>query len=111
MKTTSVGLYKLTKLDRRFNGSDWFRYALSVDTEKTTWYTHANPYRIDRTKNFQELRVWCWEQWGPSMEVGIITSDMIDELRWAWEIEPAGGRRRIYLKGDEELSYAMLRWS
>jgi hypothetical protein len=45
------------------------------------------------------------------MEVGIITSDMIDELRWAWEIEPAGGRRRIYLKGDEELSYAMLRWS
>lgn len=107
-----VGPYKLVKLDKRFNGYAWFRYALDSNVIMGNWYTMAPPPQWASTKNanFQALRVWCWDQWGPSMELSLLTLNNDSDIKWSWEIDN-DGRRRIYLKGDEELSHVMLVWS
>ena len=110
--TKEIGSYQLIKLDKRFNGYAWFKYALDSDAIVARWYAMAPPPQWAHTKtvNFQALRIWCWDQWGPSMELDLVTREMGSKIKWAWETNN-DGRRRIYVKGDEELSHIILAWS
>ena len=87
--------YKITKLDRRHNGRSWYKYSVSPNT-------------IDHLRGgelLNAIRNWCWDTYGPSSEMGYLTKD----LAWAWDTEH--GNKRIYLKGDAELTLFKLKFS
>lgn len=98
---------KITKLDRRHAGFNHWKYHISM------------PYHgqiIVNKMKFLEMRVWCWDTWGPSKELDEYTaSDIFDGINcsneyWCW-LSDKHGRRRIYLRDDPELEVFVLRWS
>jgi hypothetical protein len=60
-------------------------------------------------QDFFELRKWCWEQWGASMELDYYHMFHSDPPGWSWHSD--NSQRRIYLEGDEQLAVFTLRWS
>jgi len=92
MKATD---YKVTKLDRRHNGYNFYKYSIS-------------PNRINRIENMElliELRNWCWATYGPSAELGFTKRG----ATWAWDTEHSN--RRIYLQSDAELTFWQLKFN
>ena len=68
-----------------------------------------------RKVKFNEMREWCWENWGPSKEMMEFDhTDLFDGVHssnshWCW-LNDAHGRRRIYLRTDHEAELFTLRW-
>jgi hypothetical protein len=87
--------YKITRLDKRHNGYMFYKYSISPDMT----------YREENIDLLVELRNWCWATFGPSAELGF--TRMGDT--WAWDTEYKN--RRIYLKGDEELTFFTLKYA
>ena len=111
-KSREVGNYRVIKLDRRYNGANHFRWAVDPGPVALT----LNRYASAKNTDFIRLRIWCWEQWGPSAELSCATSmrelNQGEQLKWAWDSEDIKNHvRRIFLKGDEELSFFILAWS
>lgn len=98
---------KLTKLDGRHTGSKiWAYYVeLSFKIGDVTY----------RKVKFNEMREWCWDNWGPSKEMMEFDhTDLFDGVHssnphWCW-LNDAHGRRRIYLRTDQEAEIFALRW-
>lgn len=86
--------YKVTKLDKRHNGKMWYKYSVSPNTVD----------RIRGAELLNEARNWFWATYGPSAEMGYTTKDLV----WAWDTEH--GNRRIYIKGDAELTLFRLKF-
>ena len=87
--------YRVTKLDRRHNGYNFYKYSISPNT-------------VDQIKGGElliKVRNWLWSTYGPSAEIGLTQRGSI----WAWDTE--FGHRRIYIKGDEELAMFKLKFS
>lgn len=93
---------KLTKLDRRMTGYGIFKFMVKL---------HHNVQEINQ---FIEMRNWCWEQWGPSCEFVFYKNNFAEKNpswnpAWCWanyEFE-----NRIYLTGDKEGSWFLLKWT
>jgi hypothetical protein len=86
--------YKITKLDRRHNGYTWYKYSVSPNT-------------VDRIRGGElliEVRNWLWATYGPSAEIGFTNRWSL----WAWDTEH--NNRRLYIKGDEELTMFKLKF-
>jgi hypothetical protein len=88
--------YKVTKMDRRHTGNHKFKYYVSVKLTRLSTFGDFNSYRE-----------WCWNTWGPSMELKWATLD--DAPTWAWMTE--FNQLRIYLKSEKELAWFQLKWS
>ena len=88
---------KIVKLDNRYYGSDKFKYCLEFH----------HPYRDGN--EFCQIREWCWATWGASRELKFV-SLMTDTSNVKWAFMTEENRTRIYIKGDEELSWCKLRW-
>jgi len=91
--------YEVTKLDRRFKGYTDFKYAIDPVWEP------PSPMQVAYDRSFITLRSWCWTTWGPSLEMYL--SEYINP-HWVWDSE--NSRRRIYLRGDEELMLFRLKF-
>lgn len=98
---------KLHKLDRRHKGyPDWKYFAFST--------VHI-PVR-DRVKLFCDWREWCWQTWGASKELDSFSEhDLFDGTNssnphWCW-LNDHQGRRRIYLRNDQDASAFSLQWT
>ena len=93
--------YTIIKLDRRYNGHHKFKYCVS---------TVVKDYHQSQ-RDFSEWRDWCWGTYGPSMErdwaCGISHVDKTNPT-WAWDTER--GNKRLYLKGDAELTLFELKF-
>jgi hypothetical protein len=97
----------VTKLDGRHTGVANWKY-----------YTEIN-YRSmkleERKKLFHDWREWCWNNWGPSKELTDYDHyDLYDNVcssnaHWCW-LNDEHGRRRIYLRSDQDLEAFTLRW-
>lgn len=105
MVPTTVGIMKpkLIQLDRRMTGHYYFKYAA----------TFKGP---EQHMNFALARNWCWELWGPTSEVDTYGDTTINtNWIWSWErVRPfssVGRMSRIFLKGDEEANWFMLKWA
>ena len=102
--------YKVSKLDKRHKGHEYF-----------TFYISENNYGFT-TNTFCTIREWCWTTFGPSKEINF----WLDEKRpsyltpkfhgdsihcnvhWSWQSD--NYNRRIYLFGDKELVLYKLRF-
>ena len=76
------------------------------------------------THTFLEVRAWCWETWGPSIEYywyNDYKRSYACNSSWCFDTDFSGyelrnfGRRRggvgkIYLAGDQELDLFYLKW-
>jgi hypothetical protein len=99
--------YRITRLDRRYNGNHIFKWMIS--TVYTT--TGAGAY-AQAQSTFQTWREWCWSTWGPGMERDWVSSLMHASSTpgavWAWDTEH--GNKRLYLKSDAELALFELKF-
>lgn len=94
--------YRVTRLDKRYNGHTKFKYSITPT---------AVPL-LEQRQEFQELREWLWENYGPSMELEwsmSLARISQTEPRWAWDTEHHN--RRLYIRGDEELTFLELKFS
>lgn len=88
---------KLIKLDRRMNGYGDFKYMCKKMT--------GIHYELD---DFFAIRNWCWETWGPSYELNFYKKNITKNPAWCWHVFEY--EARIYLAGDEEANWFMLKW-
>ena len=105
-------MLKVTKLDRRHNGYNVFKYIVEVNIP-------FNSGRDQRMAKFKELRAWLWENFGPGCELDYVKLDFHRDRkpgeqigsveRWAWQT--SHGEERLYLKTDAEMSLLQLKWS
>jgi hypothetical protein len=102
-------IHRAKKLDKRYNGGGTFKYM--VDLHKSTVPNHnhySSQIRLHRIQEFVDIRIWCWETWGPSCEIASYIPLDRDYV-WSWEQEH--GHMRLYLKTDKELAWFQLKWS
>lgn len=97
--------WKITKLDRRYNGHKFMKYAIET--------TYDLGGRDERIKAFKNMRVWLWENYGPGAELKYIELQVNDtgieaKERWAWDTEH--GNERMYLKSDEEMTFFKMKF-
>jgi len=82
----------VTKLDRRYTGSDVFKYCVEF-----TWL---------ESRKYTEVRQWCWETFGPSAEI-LYARQFYKDAKYAWMSDKS---LRVYLKTEQELEWFNLRW-
>ena len=90
--------YKITKLDKRYNGYLFYKYAV-----KPIWRPEYTYLSSEYDQLFVKVRNWCWEIYGSSTELGLLSRNK----HWAWDTK----YRRIYLKYDEELAFFKLKFN
>ena len=91
----------IERLDRRHNGfPTWTHRALVMGPHTSRLY------------EFYQLRVKCWENFGPSCsrdEVHvIILNDPEFNPVWSWHRDTQNGRCHIYFKGDDPITSWLL---
>lgn len=110
--------FKIVKIDRRFRGSDNFDYRLEFVTYTASQY--RSPH--DRFANYQLMREWFWENYGPSSErdtYGTIYMPVIESSKsvarkppkWAWHYDTTDNEPFIYVADDATLAHLQLKWS
>ena len=90
---------RIRKLDKRMTGYGDFKYGADF-----SWHWQG--------ARFDQVRQWCWETFGPSVEVDIWrelgTIDEPRNERWAWDRNQY--RTMVYLKSDAERNWFVMRW-
>jgi len=75
-----INQYKIIKLDKRHKGYRVFSH--QVDFMSPTWRPNSVVAGLQRHEDFNEVRGWCWEVYGPSEELDYMS---VRALRpWAW---------------------------
>ena len=78
--------FKITKMDRRHTGNELFSHYINYNI-----YFNAGRTSISMNEvNFLKARVWFWEKFGPSAELGKCHRiNSIDHRtpEWAWQTE------------------------
>lgn len=114
--------YHISKTDKRYSGSDIFKYVIQdITGEGFTLFPAPSALsnnRFDKIKTYVQFRNWCWETWGPSCErdyylyMKHVGKDDINinlmNPHWCWY--SSGYDKRIYLAGDEEKVWFKLKW-
>jgi hypothetical protein len=97
--------FKIQKLDKRHTGETSFKYYIQAPT--------AN------SKEYYDIRAWCWETWGPSKELHFWLNDArmswgqpekvsCQNEHWCWLTDAY--HPRLYFRTDKELVLFKLRW-
>jgi hypothetical protein len=100
-------MFRINKLDRRYNGSKYYSYVASI-----SGFTFKD--RNNSLIFFSAVREWCIETWGLSAELDIQTiklrfgSSSIDT--WCWMSDFSNDKFRIYLKSSAEVTLFKLKW-
>lgn len=97
---------KVKRTDKRHTAHGRFSYY--VEVKHDAW-----PERRLVHEKFFELRLWCWETWGPSREVDQYSLDFDNPPdkndHWSWLNDPY--RARLYLGSPEDAAFFTLKWS
>lgn len=90
---------EIKKLDKRHTGQNCFKYIIKKS--------------YNDIEDFNAIREWCWDQWGPSCELEsylkLNGTHKSTNGHWAWVSEY--GNRRIYLVDDKDATIFALKWS
>lgn len=84
----------LKKLDKRHKGFGDFTYLAEFTTRES--------------KKFFEIRNWCWDQWGPGIELELRHRVPSSSSSWSWTIDDYV--LRIYIATDKEYQWFLLKW-
>lgn len=84
---------KIGKLDKRHNGHGKFKYYVN--------------FSFNTLQKFVEVRNWCWQTWGPSAELDTLKK-ISNVAKWSWICDQYN--TRIYLNGDTEYQWFVLKW-
>lgn len=99
--------FKFSKMDKRFTGYPEFNHCIDVMGGK---------FYVEVIENFNLLRNWCVETWGPSIERDdylLVCNTHRGHsiiLNPAWCFHTAEHQHKIYLTGDAERVWAELKW-
>jgi hypothetical protein len=111
MRNIEVGNFIITKLDKRYNGHEFFKYIITP----AIYRREFNSKRLTRTALFFELKDWCRDQWGPPAKWGLIDINNDNDYLWTWEGNPYFKLKEglipsfnIFFKNDEQLSLFVL---
>jgi hypothetical protein len=78
--------FKITKMDRRHTGHELFNHYINYNV-----YIRGNYNAVSENEvNFLRARIWFWEKFGPSSELGKchrINSINHQTPEWAWQTE------------------------
>jgi hypothetical protein len=99
-------IHKIKKLDKRYNGGEQFKYMVDVNYSRPSNDTYLT--RVDKIKEYVEIRIWAWQTWGESCEISSYTTLKKDYV-WSWDSDHSN--MRFYMKGDKELAWFQLKWS
>lgn len=86
---------KSKKLDKRFSGFKDFKYCIDFQSAELN--------------KFCEIRDWCWQQWGSSVELDTWYKIGNKNPSWVWQNDE--WKTRIYLKSDSEYQWFILKWT
>lgn len=105
LKIDSPVRFKFTKMDARYTGYPSFKYMVEI----------ISLHRGSKIKGFNEIRDWCIETWGKSIERDqyLYMEDMDPtgiQLNPAWCWHSEDHKMNIYLQGEPEKMWAELRW-
>ena len=96
--------FKVTKMDGRHTGREFFTHYINYNIYFNAGRTSISINEI----NFLKARVWFWEKFGPSGELGKVgrMKDVVEEMPlWAWQTEH--NLLRIYVT-EKALDFFML---
>ena len=97
---------KVKRTDKRHTAYNRFKYYIEI--KHSDWAERHNV-----REKFFELRLWCWETWGPSREVDQYSLDhpmaADRNIHWGWLNDQY--RARLYLGSHEDAAYFTLKWS
>jgi hypothetical protein len=98
-------MIEIRKTDKRHTGHEYFGYVLEIK---------SNLGKFDRQlrfSEFNEVRNWVWETYGPSCErehwLNMNTRFPVNP-HWCWHTE--FNELKIYFSTDKEANWAKLRW-
>ena len=99
--------FKIVKMDRRHTGHELFKHYINYNVYVRSGRQSAAHSMSTNELNFLRARVWFWEKFGPSGELGKTSqAKMInDPLEWAWQSDH--NLLRIYVT-EEALAFFML---
>ena len=90
----------ITRMDRRHTGHRYFTHYFEFYSTEF---------------NFSEVRIWCWETWGPSTELSewlVDASKGITNIShnadWCWVNDQFN--KRIYFTNQAAATHFALRW-
>lgn len=100
MGTGPVIKYKIRKLDARSKAHGLYEYQVQF------W----------NTKNYIEIRNWCWDNWGSSCEYELLRKTYGADITnfnesWCFQTEPEIPKYCIYIKDEAALMLFKLRWT
>lgn len=108
---------KITKLDRRYSGNEYFKYSLpGPGNEYFNYMAVVKGFSggVNAIDHFRNLRQWCWETFGPSCELSeytiLASNDKPVNERWCWVNETPYRCPRILIKNEEDRNWFVLRW-
>jgi hypothetical protein len=96
--------FKITKMDRRHTGHELFNHYINYNVYVRRNYNPVSENEV----NFLRARIWFWEKFGPSGELGKchrINSITQQTPQWAWQTEH--NLLRIYVT-EEALAFFTL---
>ena len=93
--------YRLITMDKRHKGCEVFSHYVDFRAP-VVWQVTAP---VIRAHDFQTRRVWCWENFGPGLELDY-TSYGVD-TKWAWWRDDS--HMNLYFAGAS-LSAYLLTW-
>jgi hypothetical protein len=103
--------FKITKLDGRYNGFEIFDYRLEFP-----YGSPGGPRQ--RFYNYQEIRNWMWDNYGPSCERDLYTTlnprsepRYAQRSKWAWHYNITENAPYIFVADDATLAHLQLKWS
>jgi hypothetical protein len=107
--------YKITKLNRRYTWHQHFTHRVEVLRAPGNFNSYQP--RSQRTVDFNILRNWCCDNFGPSTETiyweelkGTEHADIAND-KWAWYINTHDGYRVfLYFADETALSFFKLNW-
>lgn len=97
---------KIKRTDKRHTAYDKFKYYVEIKAVRVN-------ERPDVREKFFELRLWCWETWGPSREVDQYNIEhpmpADKNVHWGWLNDQY--RIRLYLGNHEDAALFTLKWA
>ena len=96
---------KITQLDRRHTG--YGRFSHSIEPVCNVRYGQD-----ELLEDFLVWRAWCWQVWGPGMELRFAVENRtnpLPDVAWAWQTE--FHNTKLYFRSLTEASAFVLQWN
>lgn len=97
--------YKITTLNGRHFGKQWFKYYVTPVVADT--WVYDNKWAMER--QFMAWQAWCWNTYGQGTERDW-HHHIQDTSYWSWQTKNVR-EPRLYLRGDPELMLFKLKFS